>query len=1019
MGLKAHILDKNLMVLASAGSGKTYQLGGRIIGMIGVHGVDPERMVALTFTRKAAGEFIDSVLIKLAKGTLDEKEAQKIFADVNSSFEVEPVLEKVVKVLPRFQLGTIDSFFSRIVRGFQHELGISGGSFELIEGARLKLAMGALLQGILGEILDEDEGQGFVHAFRRATVGKEQFSVLKNLEGFIEDWHGFWKAGTVLENFGGKGSFSNLPQIIEWESHKHRLIGDLRAALDASMGSDDWTQKNQESSFKKMLDAIEGHTIGSGSLNSLTYRPTLFTQSLEHVRQGASTIRLKYQGKEFGLKEDVSSLLDRTIRLVSSCELAAAVQRTEGIGKLIKRMDEEYQDSLRSCGLLSFDDVKNLLGEWKLSEAGRLRREAVDFRLDGRFDHWFLDEFQDTSQAEWDGLKPLLEEAVSSEEGSLFVVGDKKQAIYGFKGGDISLFDTVRDHFKRGMTVETMEESWRSCPAVLDLVNGVCGDKDLIESLFGEAVASRWEWKEHVSAYPDQDGEARVETAAKEDINGLLVKRLREVGIGDKKLSCGVLLRNGDQVREVVDYLKVEGFNVIEEGRRKPMTDSPVGVAIHGLIRWLADPVDRYAEELVLMSPLNGVLDERFGKAAYSRWEGLLELAHSGGYATMVEELVAPLWDSLSEFSRHRVGDIVQALEECDASNTGTARGARDWLAELEIGQAPGEAAIQVMTIHKAKGLGFDVVMVPHLSDNKIPNLQHYNVAQGKAGWLMDPPPKWVREMTPELEEAELAWKEDERYEALCLLYVALTRAKRGLYVFVPRESASASKKKEPQVSLANLVRMSVLDDDGGFQSGKSGWTEAIDKKETEQDLKGSGVLGEAVALRSRMTPSSGKMKDSVSRGGGTGMKVGSEVHELFETIAWLDKGEIPSMPRSRAGMIVEETLADAEIHDLFEKGSPEVELYREQSVEVIQEGKWLSGIVDRMHVLRGDDGNPRKITIIDYKTDSIAPEEITAKYTGQMNCYRKALVDIFGIEAAKVETLIVSTANKALIELS
>ncbi len=111
MKLSEHLLDKNLMILASAGSGKTYQLGNRIIGMIGAKKVDPERMVALTFTRKAAGEFADSVLRKLAAGTLDEDEARKIQEAVDGEFDVVEVLESVVRVLPRFQLGTIESFF--------------------------------------------------------------------------------------------------------------------------------------------------------------------------------------------------------------------------------------------------------------------------------------------------------------------------------------------------------------------------------------------------------------------------------------------------------------------------------------------------------------------------------------------------------------------------------------------------------------------------------------------------------------------------------------------------------------------------------------------------------------------------------------------------------------------------------------------------------------------------------------------------------------------------------------------
>lgn len=1012
MSLKEHILDENLMILASAGSGKTYQLGGRIIGMIGVHDLEPERMVALTFTRKAAGEFIDSVLIKLAEGTLDAEAGKRLADDVNHTFAVEPVLEKVVKALPRFQLGTIDSFFSRIVRGFQHELGISGGNFDLIEGSRLKLAMGDLVQEVLGELLDEDAGQEFVHAFRRATMGREQLNVLRDLEDFINQWHVFWKTGDALKRFGGKGTFTNLPGIGRWESEKHQLAGALRAALNTSMAADDWTDKRQESAVKKVVDAIEEHTIGSGLL---TGAKGLFHQIVERVSEDDSFV-FKYY-KEFELSPELTSLFIECIRLVSACELAAAVQRTEGLGVLIKRVDEECQRRFRSKGLLSFDDVKNLLGEWQISERGRLRREAVDFRLDGRYDHWFLDEFQDTSQLEWNGLLPLLQEAVSGEEGSLFVVGDKKQAIYGWRGGNVHLFDTVKDHFKRGMTVETMEESWRSCPAVLDLINGACGNITLVRQLFGKAVAQRWEWKEHISAYPGQSGEARVEVVDKEEINALLVERLHELGIGTKKLSCGVLLRTGNQVREVVDYLKMEGFNVIEEGRRAPMTDSPIGVAIHGLIRWLADPADRFATELIMMSPLEDVLEQRFGKVWQSRWEDLLAVVHAEGYAALVEVLAVPLWDSLSEFSRHRVGDIIQALEQYDASNLATARGARDWLSELDIGQAPGEAAIQVMTIHKAKGLGFDVVMIPHLSDEQIPNRKNYQVAQGKEGWLLQPPPHWVRQLTPELAKAEMEWQEDERYEALCLLYVALTRAKRGLYVFLSREPEKRID-KEQRASLANLVRMGVVGEDG-FQSGDTGWAKAIEDKEKAPEVKGSVQLGDVVSLRARMTPSASKTSDVTSTGSGTGMKLGSEVHELFEGIAWLDEGEIPRMPRSRAGMIVEETLAVTEIHRIFEMGSADVELYREQSLEVIQDGKWMSGIVDRMHIFRGDDDDPKKITIIDYKTDSIKPQEISAKYASQMSCYRQALAGIFGVGVEKVESLIVSTGNKAVIELS
>ena len=92
MSVGDKILAKNLVILASAGSGKTYQLGNRIIGLVGLKEQEPERIVALTFTRKAAGEFADAVLTKLAGGVLAEEEAQKLWDDLGGRFEVGPVL---------------------------------------------------------------------------------------------------------------------------------------------------------------------------------------------------------------------------------------------------------------------------------------------------------------------------------------------------------------------------------------------------------------------------------------------------------------------------------------------------------------------------------------------------------------------------------------------------------------------------------------------------------------------------------------------------------------------------------------------------------------------------------------------------------------------------------------------------------------------------------------------------------------------------------------------------------------
>jgi len=802
MKLSDKILDKNLMILASAGSGKTYQLGNRILGMIGVKEVDPETMVALTFTRKAAGEFADSVLNKLAEATTDEIAARQLFADVEGEFPVMEVLERVVKVLPRFQLGTIDSFFSSIVRGFQYELGLTAGSFELIEGSQQQLAMGELLRDVLGHLLEGDEGDDFVQAFRRATMGKEELRVTSDLESFVQKWHGLWKGGATMAHFSNETAFGDLPEPSLWEQEKLGRVQELRHAFE---DFDDWPRKGADGQMAKLLDLIESHTIGSGVISG---GGTLFQSAVDSVRKGGPVV-LKYF-KEFAVGEEIGGKLTDLIHLVAGCELAAAVERTGAIGHLVKRIDEECARTLRERGRLGFDDVKVLLASWKTNEDARLQREMVDFRLDGRYHHWFLDEFQDTSPTEWDGLSPLITEAASEGEGSLFIVGDKKQAIYGWRGGDVRLFDQVQDHYRGGLTIAPMDQSYRSCPAVLQLVNEVCGNKETIAGLFGEETAARWDWKDHEAAKSDLTGEARVEISSKEEIPDLLVERLRELGIGERKLQCGVLVRTGQQVADIADHLRREGFFVIEEGRRKPMEDCAVGVALMGLISWLADPANSFARQTVRMSPLEKVLTHRFSDEENSPWETLLQEAQEDGFAMMVERLIAPLWSTFSDFDQRRAGDILRALADHDATGAATPRAARDFLAGLEIAQAPGEAAVQVMTIHKSKGLGFDVVMLPYLSDDQVPAKGNYEVAREPGQWVLQPPASWVRSLYPALEKAEARWANEQRYEALCLLYVALTRAKRGLYLFLVTEPKSRGKSKESWTSPANLVRLTV-----------------------------------------------------------------------------------------------------------------------------------------------------------------------------------------------------------------
>jgi ATP-dependent helicase/nuclease subunit A len=1001
------LLEKNLLILASAGSGKTHQLGNRVIGLV-AQGASPERIVALTFTRNAAGEFVDSVLSKLAQLATDEIAATRLRGDLQlHDADFADALERVVRALPSFTLGTMDSFFARIVRGFQYELGLTGGRFDLLEGPRAAAATDELLAGVLGGgFLSGADGEEFFHAFRRATIGREDQGVLLALRDFIHGWQEVYREERALE-WGPEHLAGARPE--HWLKHRAALA----AAVMRGMDDITFTHKSQRAALEKAVHSLAEHAIGSGSLSEKSgIRDGIFAA----VAAGGPPLTARFY-KDFTIGGPAGEALHKMVELVARCEFAAALQRTRAVREVVAAFDAVCERRLRKNGMLQFNDVKLLMGEWARGEDARLRREAVDFRLDARIDHWLLDEFQDTSRADWTGLLPLIDEAATGDDGTMFIVGDRKQAIYAWRGGDVRLFDEVINLYGKGLATESMEESWRSCPEVLELVNRVCGDVQTLNSLFGE-VSQRWDWRDHVSAGPLKSqkhrGEARVEIVGDfEERLARLVDILTENGVGQRQMTCGVLLRGNEKVRRVADALRVHGFDVIEEGRRLPAMDNPVGIAISHLLQWLADPANVFAREVIAMSPLAAELRTRHGESWREMWESLTtSLAHHG-FARTIGDAIASLWPQWSDFGRRRAGDLLGALAEFDAQGGVSLAEAADWIARLEVSQNPGVAAVQVMTIHKAKGLGFDMVVLPEVPDRPLPDVQRFDIAEGD-GWLSETPAKWVRDIIPELRESEARWAADQRYEGFCMIYVALTRAKRGLYVLLD----TPPRKPDPdKASLANWVARS-LDSEGAqgvlVSYGESGWSHNIAPMPADKPPLAETSPGPAIPRRARMSPSAAKSLSHATTHSPGGMRFGSEVHALLERVAWTDES-FPDLPATEAGLAVSKLLHNPALAALFEKRGRNVELLREQPIDAILNGCHMSGIIDRLHLHRNNAGEVTRVEIIDYKTDAVdRPEELSLRHAGQMQSYREALRVMHPL--AEVECVLLSVRHGVVI---
>src|SRR5687767_5187196 len=168
---------RHVMILASAGSGKTYALTNRFVALLAA-GAAPERIVALTFTRKAAGEFFDEILNKLGRAAREDVFAEQLAGAIGAPFlrpaDFRKMLRAVVDAMPRLRLGTLDGFFARIARAFPLELGLTG-DFELLEENTARFERRRVLERMFARAGEISAAQhDFIEAFKRATFGTEE-----------------------------------------------------------------------------------------------------------------------------------------------------------------------------------------------------------------------------------------------------------------------------------------------------------------------------------------------------------------------------------------------------------------------------------------------------------------------------------------------------------------------------------------------------------------------------------------------------------------------------------------------------------------------------------------------------------------------------------------------------------------------------------------------------------------------------------------------------------------------------
>jgi len=825
------------VVEASAGSGKTYCLARRYVQLclhlaVGQNAHPAiQSILAITFTNKATWAMKSRILDffkRIALKQLLPFEVADIIKPLGldadqASLLAFKLMDEVIRQYHYFQVQTIDSFVNILLSGCSFKIGLS---------ARFKIQRNSkeYLQLSLDELLDQSSGE-------------------KELRQLFED---FVRQYLFLENRSGWFPRDDLLKVItelfrQYNTYQKPLLvyplqGDLfsrKRKIFAMMRElKEICPPQTGKRFLEHLDQLLAKESGTFDVDDLK---SYFSLEDFPVNKGGE-VPLSLAGLWRNLTREIHDLCLLEARSIFNPYLALFEKVLDCFGRLSKRDDLLFLEELNLKAALLFED-------------GLVTVEELYFRLAARFQHYLIDEFQDTSLGQWRNLALMVEEALA-HGGSLFYVGDKKQAIYAFRGGESRLFDALQSQLA-GFNVQTssLEKNFRSCPEIIQFNNKVFSLENL-QGFLNRRLEDSRENKRHDIHFSPADFEQLANTFAHahqipgKDLSGGVVrvtylegrvKQEREIELRESLIpliqdlkgrfalkDIAILTRGNQEVEVVTQWLLQEGIYASSE-RSSDIKNNPLIAELMSLLAFLHSPVDNnaFAQFCLggLMPRATGIKEEAlrdflFDCARRSKQESqvyfykLFREAFPQAWEVFFEDFfrqvgVCPLY-ALTAGIIKRFGcekyfpgyqgflmhwlELVKAQEKesCDLSYF------LDYYADFEgedrfVPMAQFDA-IKVLTVHKAKGLEFPVVIVPFLEmDIKAGS----GGRDGSQAYMMDIQDEGVslvrlkesyRQFCPELQRMyEQEYKKSLLVE-LNSVYVALTRAIEELYIFIPRK---------------------------------------------------------------------------------------------------------------------------------------------------------------------------------------------------------------------------------------
>ena len=1031
------------LVLASAGSGKTYHLSSRILGLLAM-GAPPGEVLATTFTRKAAGEILERVLVRLAEGASDPAKARKLGKDAHPRLarpeECRRLLGRLLTDLHQMNVGTLDAFFVRMARGFFLELGLPPRWTIADEPTQDRIRT----EAVLIALADADKAQlvELLRMLNRDAADRQVHSaLLEKVDSLL----------AIRRQLDPKTADPWAAEFGVTERLSPDTLREHVQVLATRLGRLEVPSTQRGDPVKQWVSARDN---AYEAISRLDWDAAFGTGI------GAKVLAEEKSFSSKPIPPKFVEVFREAIRL-ARIDLAPKLRReAQALGRLAELLEASFDRAQRRVGAYRFDDVTYLLG----GPDPTGNRDDLSYRLDQRVRHLLLDEFQDTSLQQWRALEPLADELLSGhlDERAGVIVADPKQSIYGWRGARPELAYQVGETY--GLARATMDTSWRSSPVILDFVGDVFRSLPTNAAIsgidVGTEVASAWmEDFTELTAARDLPGHVCVHLApsAHDSERGAIrptllrwaagvVKRLHEQIPGR---SIGVLASRNRVVGYLMDELRDLGVRTSGEGESY-LTDTAPANVILSLLRLADHPSDPSALYHVALTPLGevvGLRDRQDVGAARALASRIRIQLLEEGYGPTLSKWVHDLAPSCDARQVQRLLQLVELGHRWDGCATLRPTDFTRFVA-CESVEDPSSARVQVMTIHQSKGLEFDAVVLPELYASLAPDRGEALIPKRDpdTGRVVQVYPGMSKEklaLFPEAEAADQELRSADLRDRISVLYVALTRAKYALHLILPPEAGT--KKHGAGVIREALSLEDVKATDTGVleERGDPQWFDRLegtakptaDEKPPKEGDPGAPLFrpsasgpGRNLARRSPASLEGGTHVDLsfvLRLDAASGLRRGVVVHAWCEQIEWIEDGiadddvlraiareKAPGIHRDQVdrliaefrGWLQAEPIRSALSREAF-PSEPDTLVRVENELPFVRRmaDEIQEGFIDRL-VLIQRDGRVTRAEILDFKTDSIeAGDEATLAartehYRPQIAAYRSVVQEQHGL---------------------